>query len=77
MGRLYRGSDKLVAGVCSGIAEGFGFKARNIRLLFVVLCLCSALLPLLVAYVILAVLLPEKGREKSYAERMNEKLGNK
>ena len=77
MGRLYRGSDKVVAGVCSGVAEGFGLKARNIRLLFVVLCLLTAVVPVLVAYVILAVLLPEKGRGKSYAERMNEKLGNK
>ena len=37
MGKLYRSKDKVVAGVCAGLAAEYGLAARNVRLLFVIL----------------------------------------
>lgn len=75
MGKLYRSKDKVLAGVCAGIAEEYGLAARNVRLLFVVLLLVT-FSAVIVLYVILAFLLPENNK-KDYAERMNERLGKK
>lgn len=55
--KLYRSStDKMVAGVCAGIAEYFGWDSTIVRLVFVLLCLNfgSGLL----AYVIAAIIIP-------------------
>ncbi len=75
MGKLYRSRDRVVAGVCGGLAQEYGFAARNVRLLFVILVLVT-FSAAIVLYVILAFLLPEK-KDKSYADRMNERLGKK
>ena len=73
MGKLYRSSNKVIAGVCAGVAEYFGFDAKIVRLI-ALLCLifggCGA-----VAYVILWVLMPLQ-KEKSYAERLKERIDN-
>lgn len=72
MGKLYRSKDKVVVGVCAGLAAEYGLAARNVRLLFVILAFVT-LFAAVVLYAVLAFVLPEK-EKKSYADRMNEKL---
>lgn len=52
-------SDRLIAGVCGGIAARFGWNAGLVRLLFIV----GSFLPIIpgfIIYVILWILLPEE-----------------
>ncbi|WP_153720739.1 PspC domain-containing protein [Sporosarcina cascadiensis] len=46
-------TDRVVAGVCGGIAEYFGLPSLVVRIIFLVF------FPSLIAYIILAYLLPE------------------
>lgn len=75
MGKLYRSSNKMIAGVCAGLAENFGFSVGMVRLIMVLLLLFTGVG--LIAYIILWVLMPVKGAGKSYAERMQDRLGKK
>jgi phage shock protein C len=61
-GRLYRDRERgMIAGVCAGIADYFGFSLTGTRIATVILAI--VLLPwVLLAYVILAVVLPTKPR---------------
>ncbi|MFR3729518.1 PspC domain-containing protein [Lacrimispora sp.] len=56
--RLYRSeTDKMLCGVCGGIAEYFNVDATIIRLLWVLLT-CSG--PGILAYIIAAVIIPRR-----------------
>ena len=74
MPRLIRSNNKLIAGVCAGLAENFGFDVKLLRLIFVVLLFvsCGAMC---IAYVILWVLMPVGTRSRNYKERMQDRLG--
>lgn len=50
--------DRLVAGVCSGIARRFGLSATTVRLLFVLSLLLPG--PQVLVYLVLWVLMPEE-----------------
>jgi phage shock protein C len=73
--RLYKDSrNKLVSGVCAGIADYFGFDVTITRLV-VVAGLVFFMPPTLIAYVLLAVLLPVKPIvERVYADERAERL---
>ena len=58
MKRLYRSSDRVVAGVCGGIAEYFDIDPTLIRVAYVVLTLFSVAFPGLILYIILMILMP-------------------
>jgi phage shock protein C len=61
--RLYRSrKDRVIAGVAGGLAEYFGMDPLIVRLLFVVLALAGAG-SVVLAYIILAVLVPEEPAE--------------
>jgi phage shock protein PspC (stress-responsive transcriptional regulator) len=55
---FFRGSDRILGGVCSGLAEGFHVETLWVRLAFVVLTFLNGIGVLL--YVILWVLMPER-----------------
>ena len=58
--RLYRSKkNKLFAGVCGGIAEFFKVDPVIIRLIFVFLTVVTAIIPMLISYVIAWVIIPE------------------
>jgi len=60
--RLYRSrKDRMICGVCSGIAEYFGIDPMLVRLLWIVLTLLS-LGAGIIAYLIACVIVPEKPR---------------
>jgi phage shock protein C len=55
---LYRDPDRgRIAGVCAGLADYFGVKVMGVRLTFVLLSIVGFFGPVLVGYVVLAVLL--------------------
>jgi phage shock protein C len=58
MKKLYRSSDRIIAGVCGGIAEYFDLDPTLIRVLYVFLSLFSVGFPGLLLYIILMILIP-------------------
>lgn len=51
---------KVLCGVCGGIAEYLNLDPNIIRLLTVLLAVFSACFPLLIAYIVMACILPDK-----------------
>lgn len=67
--RLYRSeTDKMLAGVCGGIAEYLDVDPTLIRLIYVVLSFMSAFVPGVIAYLILAVVIPKRTDKESHTE---------
>lgn len=58
MKRLYRSPNRIVAGVCGGIAEYFELDPTLIRVVYVTLSLFSVAFPGLLLYIILMILIP-------------------
>ena len=59
MKRLYRSrTDKMVAGICGGMGELYDIDPTLIRLALVFLGLATAVMPLLVAYIVGAIIIP-------------------
>lgn len=59
--RLYRSvDDRVVAGVCGGIAVRLAIDPSLVRVAFAVLTLLTGIFPFLVLYVIMAVVVPEE-----------------
>ena len=57
--RMRRSSDKMIAGVCAGIAEYFGLDVSLVRILYVLISIFSAGFPGILVYLILWFLLPD------------------
>jgi phage shock protein PspC (stress-responsive transcriptional regulator) len=58
---LQRSRDqRIIAGVCGGIAEWLGWNVTLVRLLYVIVSLASAAFPGILVYVILWILMPER-----------------
>lgn len=58
MKKLLRSSNRILAGVCGGIAEYFAVDPTLIRIAFALLSLFSACFPGLLVYIIMMVLMP-------------------
>ncbi len=59
--RLYRSSsDKMIAGVCGGIAEYFGWDPTLVRVGYVLLSMGSVFFPGIIAYLVMMVIIPER-----------------
>lgn len=50
-------SKKMIAGVCAGLADRYGWRAGTVRLLFVLSCLLPG--PQFIAYIVLWVIMPK------------------
>jgi phage shock protein C len=57
--RLTRSRDKMLGGVCAGIANYFGWDHTMVRLGYVVLSLVSAAFPGILVYIIMWIVVPE------------------
>lgn len=55
-------SDRMIAGVCGGIAEYFGWDPTLVRIVYVIGSLLSAAFPGTLAYIVLWVVMPDEGR---------------
>lgn len=59
--RLYRSRlSRTFAGVCGGIAEYYGSDPTAVRLLAVILAVLTGIFPLLVLYLVAAIVIPER-----------------
>ena len=56
---LRRSSNKMIAGVCAGIAEYFGWEVTLFRVVFVVVSILSVAFPGILVYLVLWVVMPK------------------
>ncbi len=57
--RLWRSDEhKMIAGVCGGIAEFLGWTPLSVRVLYVLISICSAAFPGFIAYLVLWFVMP-------------------
>lgn len=52
--------NRVIAGVCGGIAEWLGWSPTVVRLLYVLVSVLSAAFPGIIVYIVLWVLMPER-----------------
>ncbi len=58
--RLHRStSDRVIAGVCGGLAEWLGWSSTLVRVLYVVLSILSVAFPGILVYIILWLAMPK------------------
>ncbi len=63
--KLYRSSkQRMIAGICGGLAEYFDIDVNIMRLLFVAISLLSVLFPMVIFYIIAWIIVPEKEKSK-------------
>jgi phage shock protein C len=53
-------TDRVIAGVCAGLAEYFGWSATRVRVGYVILSIISAAFPGLLVYLVLWFMIPER-----------------
>jgi phage shock protein PspC (stress-responsive transcriptional regulator) len=70
---FYRGTDRILGGVCSGLAEGFHVELLWVRLAFVVLAFINGVGLLL--YIVLWVLMPERAGYQPPGQNAFEAMG--
>jgi phage shock protein C len=62
--RLARSSsERMVAGVCAGIANYFGWPKTQVRIAYAALSALSAAFPGLIVYLLLSMIMPVEPRE--------------
>jgi phage shock protein PspC (stress-responsive transcriptional regulator) len=52
--------DKMIAGVCGGIAKALGWDSTLVRILYVIVSILSAAFPGTIAYLVLWVVMPKE-----------------
>ena len=57
--KLTRSNDRMIAGVCAGLAEYFGFDTTLVRVAYALLTVFTAVSGLIV-YLILMIVMPER-----------------
>lgn len=63
--KLYRSSkQRMIAGICGGLAEYFDIDVNIMRLLFVAISLLSVLFPMVIFYITAWIIVPEKEKSK-------------
>jgi phage shock protein C len=54
-------SDRIIAGVCGGLAKWLDWDPTALRILYVLVSFFSAAFPGIIVYIILAVIMPSEG----------------
>ena len=57
--RLRRSNDRMIAGVCAGIAEYFDVDVTLVRIGYVLISMISAAFPGILVYIIAWIIMPE------------------
>jgi phage shock protein C len=52
--------DRMIAGVCGGLAQALGWSSAAVRILYVIVSIMSAAFPGTLAYIILWLVMPEE-----------------
>jgi len=58
--RLLRSRDKILGGVCGGIAKWLGWDVTIVRIAYILISILSAAFPGTIVYIILWVVMPEE-----------------
>jgi len=58
--KLTRSKNKVIAGVCAGIAEWLGWDIATVRILYLLISILSAGFPGTLIYIILWIAMPEE-----------------
>jgi phage shock protein PspC (stress-responsive transcriptional regulator) len=66
--KLTRSTNKMLAGVCGGIAEFFDIDPTLIRVCYAALSVFSAAFPGLILYIILMFIMPVKDKNDGFEE---------
>ncbi len=66
--KLTRSTNKMLAGVCGGIAEYFEIDPTLVRILYVALSFFSAAFPGLILYIIMMLIMPEKDKNDHFQD---------
>lgn len=53
-------SDRMIAGVCGGLARWLGWNSTAVRILYVLISIFSAAFPGTIVYIILALVMPSE-----------------
>lgn len=53
-------NDRVIAGVCGGLAKSLGWSPTSVRILYVILSIASAAFPGLLVYLILWAVIPQE-----------------
>lgn len=64
MGLQRSKSNRMIAGVCGGIAKTLGWDPTLVRVTYVLASILSAAFPGILVYIILWILMPEENGEK-------------
>jgi len=56
--RLRKSRNRMIAGVCGGLAEWLGWDATLVRVLYVLVSICSAAFPGILVYIVLWIVMP-------------------
>jgi len=56
--RMTRSRNKMIAGVCAGIAEYFGWEVTLFRVVYVIVSILSVAFPGILVYLVLWVVMP-------------------
>ena len=58
--RLLRSRDRILGGVCGGLAKWLGFDVTLVRILYILISILSAAFPGTIVYIILWIIMPEE-----------------
>ena len=61
--KLRRSNNKMIAGICAGIADYFNLDPTLVRVAYVLISIFSAGFPGLLVYLILMLVMPQEGVE--------------
>jgi len=79
--RLYRSEhDRVIAGVCGGLGQYFDIDPTLIRVVFVILLIATGVFPLLIIYLVMAIVVPLESKpyqepRQTVAEGVDELKG--
>ena len=59
-GRLTRSKEKIIAGVCGGLANYFGLDPSLVRIGFALIAFISAGIPMLLIYIVMWFVIPQE-----------------
>ena len=66
--KLTRSTNKILAGVCGGIAEYFDIDPTLVHILYAALTFFSAAFPGLILYIIMMLIMPEKDKNDRFED---------
>ncbi len=59
-GKLVRSKDKILGGVCAGLAKWLGWDVTLVRLAYILISILSAAFPGTIVYIILWIVMPSE-----------------